>query len=117
MRMRSSLACAASDISPASSRNKRALVRGFKQPLAAAIGSRERAFFVAEEFAFEQSLGECRTVHGHKWLGGSRDCCGGWPCATNSLPVPVSPVIRTVAWSRRNASDAVANVTDASLSP
>ena len=51
--------------------------------------------FIAEQFTFQQTVGEGRTVDGHKGC-----CCRLlflWRrSATSSLPVPVSPVMRVV---------------------
>src|SRR5260370_18518261 len=63
-----------------------------------AIGARigKRAFYVTEKLAFENAFGQPARVHGHHWfrptrrqrMKRSRD---------NSLPVPCSPVIKTLA--------------------
>src|SRR6476659_1584712 len=47
-------------------------MRSFKESLALAIGSSERTFLMAKEFAFEKSLGEGRTVDHDERLGGTR---------------------------------------------
>ena len=60
------------DISPISSRKDGAAVGGFKdaRSLCACVG--KRAFFVAEEFAFEEGFGDCAAVDDEKGLVAAR---------------------------------------------
>jgi hypothetical protein len=78
---------------------QRAVVGQFE--LAAAHGSRagERAFLMAEQFAFDQFAGNRRAVHLHERAGRKRT--RAWMCAaSSSLPVPDSPISSTRASDR-----------------
>ena len=60
-------------------------------------GAGERPFDVAEQFAFEQALAEGAAVDADV-RPGLRGLSSWTALATSSLPVPVSPSSRTVAW-------------------
>ena len=65
------------------------------RPLLVGVGARERAAHVAEQLGFEQRLGSAPQLSATN--GRSRR--SEWKCtarATSSLPVPDSPVMRTV---------------------
>ena len=43
-------------------KKQRTAVGGFEQPLALRIGTRKRSLFMNEEFALQESFGECGAV-------------------------------------------------------
>ena len=68
---------------------QRALVRLLEPALAIADGTCERAADVAEEFGFEQRLGNRTAVDRDKTVARGADCCGGSrarppPCRSRS---------------------------------
>ena len=75
---------------------QRALVRLLEASLARADGAGERAAHVAEELRFEQRLGNRAAVERDEAVRTRRGLLWWMARATSSLPVPVSPVIRTV---------------------
>jgi hypothetical protein len=73
----------------------RAAVRDLEQALLVLVRARERAAHVAEQLALEQRVGQRGAVLRHEALALARP--RSVARATRSLPVPVSPVISTVA--------------------
>ena len=64
-----------------------------------AVGSGERTFFMTEQFALQQVLRNGGAVEGEEWGLGSVAMLVE-ARATNSLPVPLSPVISTgTSWA------------------
>jgi hypothetical protein len=74
----------------------RAAVREVEPSQALSHSAGERALFVAEHLALEQRRGNCRAIAFEEHLGPARAEAMDRP-ATSSLPVPVSPQMRTVA--------------------
>ena len=62
-----------------------------------AVGSGEGAPLVAEQLALDQALGQRPAVDPDEGAGGARSSGGASAAATSSLPVPLSPTIRTGA--------------------
>jgi hypothetical protein len=75
---------------------QRAVVRRLEQAgLAAAPGARERPFLVAKQLGFEQRLGKAAQLTATKGKA-RRGLASCIPCASTSLPVPLSPLTSTV---------------------
>ncbi len=84
--------------------------RRLKQSLVGADRTGERTLGVAEQFRLEQVLGHRRAVDRLERVHGHADWHRGCALASNSLPVPESPVISTLAseaatsWAWRSTS-------------
>ena len=59
--------------------------------------ARERALFIAEELRLDEVAGNGAAVHGQERDATRRRCLHGSCVATSSLPLPDSPVMKTVA--------------------
>ena len=93
---RSSLTCRSSGSSPISSRKIVPPSAEREAPVALLGRAGERALFMAEELALDQLRRNRRAIDFDERLVAA--AAGAWIArATSSLPVPVSPRIRTVA--------------------
>ena len=77
---------------------QRAAVGLLEAAAARRLRAGEGAALVAEQFAFEQVLGDRRGVDRDERALAARGLCSCSARATSSLPVPLSPVISTVTW-------------------
>ncbi len=86
-------------MSPDLIEKQRAAVRLFEASAAQRIGAGERALLVAEELGLQRSAVNAAVLSATKALF-DRGLCRCSARATNSLPVPDSPVISTVMLER-----------------
>ena len=94
---RRSLGCSSSGSSPISSRNSVPPSAATNRPRFGGVGAGERAAHVAEQLALEQRADERAAVDRDERRRLARRPAKWSARATSSLPVPLSPVISTVA--------------------